>query len=1029
MACSLAAQVRTGNIYGTVVDEDGQPLPGVTVTLTGTLTAPVTAVSSARGLVRFLSLPPARDYVLKSELDGFKTAIQEGVIVEVGANVNITLTMAIGGISEEITVTAETPVVDTKKVALGMNITQEVLQSIPTARDPWVMLQLAPSVTIDRENIGGNESGHQSLFVSKGSSGRSNNAYSMDGVEISNANSPGSSPVYYDVDAYEEMNITVGGGDVTNRTGGVALNMVSKRGGNNVTLGGRYYLTDEEFQADNLTQDLLDEGVAGINQILRNRDYGFNFGFPILRDKAWFWGSYGEMDIQTTTIYGNKDDTTLTNLTAKLNLQIIPQNRFEALISGHEKYKYGGGQSSSNPEGIIQQAPKPFGVPMLKLQDEHMFGDNFFISAKYGWSDTSGGHVTVMDQDRSKLARWDVTDARYYDSFSSWNANSTNHMFTFMANYFNDNLFGASHEIKVGIDYQKHNQEPDNRGTFSGNILLRQNYNSPTVDFDGDGSPDVPNSSDFYRFEIDRSKNSKYGSEQFAAFLSDTITIGRLNLILGLRYDRQTPFMDTYDVIAVAKDHPAWTNLVNSTTINLLDTLLPGVSVPAVDTLAADGSQYNWTTWSPRLGATWDITGDGKTIVKMSLASYGDYMGTGEASSWKLGGTGGWMDMWWQDNGDGMMDFTELYWHTVGTYAPYRIFDDAGNFQGDYDNAAGTFWGGFDPANPGNTTDPYTIKEADAGSSRTLEAILTFERELLTDFSVQLNGTYRRYDNFRWWLKYFPETGVAANQSWYASAGAPPSSIPGIGDTLDAKNHDWYYQTTEATQYSPWTIVRKQPDAYNDYMGLDFVATKRLSNRWMMNASFTVQTQAQHFGDKGYNDPTNLWAREGEVYSPAFGGGSGKINAYIYTHWMLKVSGLYQLPLGFNLSGSLFARPGYIQRQYFRIVDYSLPNPKSNSAQLDMTTFGSERLPTSLLVNLRLEKMFTIGETGRIYLMADAFNLLNSSTINRRETKYHGTYYVYSDASQNRFVANPNYNRVNEILNPRVIRLGIRFQF
>ncbi len=263
----LFAQVRTGNIYGKVVDDTGAPLPGVEVTLTGALTAPLSSVTSAAGLFRFLSLPPARDYVLKATLEGFKTAIKENIIIEVGANVEIILTLEVGGLSEEVMVVAETPVVDAKKVSVGMNITQDILQSIPTARDPWVLLQLAPALVIDRENIGGNESGHQSLFVSKGASGRANNIYTMDGMDISNANSSGSSVVYYDVDAYEEMNITVGGADITNRTGGVVLNMVSKRGGNNVSLGGRFYLTDQKFQADNLSQELIDEGVAGINRL------------------------------------------------------------------------------------------------------------------------------------------------------------------------------------------------------------------------------------------------------------------------------------------------------------------------------------------------------------------------------------------------------------------------------------------------------------------------------------------------------------------------------------------------------------------------------------------------------------------------------------------------------------------------------------------------------------------------------------------------------------------------------------------
>lgn len=74
----LNGQVRTGNIFGRVVDQDGNPLPGVSVTLTGSLTAPMTTITSAEGTFRFLSLSPAKDYTIKLELTGFKTKIETG---------------------------------------------------------------------------------------------------------------------------------------------------------------------------------------------------------------------------------------------------------------------------------------------------------------------------------------------------------------------------------------------------------------------------------------------------------------------------------------------------------------------------------------------------------------------------------------------------------------------------------------------------------------------------------------------------------------------------------------------------------------------------------------------------------------------------------------------------------------------------------------------------------------------------------------------------------------------------------------
>ncbi len=160
LSISLIAQQRTGNIFGRVVDNEGNPLPGVTVTLTGTYTAPLTTVTSAEGVFRFLSLSPANDYSIKLELTGFKTKIEGNIVVAVGVNTNLTLVMEPGVIEEEITVTAVTPVVDPKKTTVSVNVTHVALQSLPTARDPWVFLRMVPGTVADREDVGGTDTGH-----------------------------------------------------------------------------------------------------------------------------------------------------------------------------------------------------------------------------------------------------------------------------------------------------------------------------------------------------------------------------------------------------------------------------------------------------------------------------------------------------------------------------------------------------------------------------------------------------------------------------------------------------------------------------------------------------------------------------------------------------------------------------------------------------------------------------------------------------------------------------------------------------
>src|SRR5512136_1862282 len=107
----LLAQERTGAISGTVTDTERNPLPGVSLTLTQTTIAPITAVSNAEGRFRFLSLFPANDYIIKCELQSFKTRAVTGVIVNVSKTSDIPIVMEQGALEEQVTVIAETPII------------------------------------------------------------------------------------------------------------------------------------------------------------------------------------------------------------------------------------------------------------------------------------------------------------------------------------------------------------------------------------------------------------------------------------------------------------------------------------------------------------------------------------------------------------------------------------------------------------------------------------------------------------------------------------------------------------------------------------------------------------------------------------------------------------------------------------------------------------------------------------------------------------------------------------------------------
>ncbi|MGB4705146.1 MAG: TonB-dependent receptor [Candidatus Saccharicenans sp.] len=1075
LVVSLGAQQRTGNLIGKVVDTEGTPLPGVTVTLTSPYFAPMTTVTTAEGIFRFLSLPPGREYSVKLELTGFKTVVQTGIVIEVGVNANMTFTMEPGGIEEQITVTAVTPVVDTKKTSVSTNVTQEILQGLPTARDPWVILQMAPAIMLDRENVGGNESGQQSNYVARGATSYNNNVWAMDGIVITDPAAIGASPSYYDFDAFEEMQISVGGNDVTVQTGGIALNMVTRRASNRVTFGGRFYLTDEKFQAKNEKKvaeikavenpNNLGNLFQGVNLIRNNKDYGFNIGFPIVKDRAWAWFSYGIQDIKTTTIYGTPDDTLVENYVGKINVQPLANNRLEVFYHSGGKKKWGRSATSENPEGLYQQGRFYFGSPILKIQDEHMIGNNLFLSLKFAYSDAGFSLTPMTDLKFEKVPIWDQTARRYYGSQANrYYVERPVYQYNFLAQYFNDNLFGTSHEFKFGVDFSKRKQYVES--VWSGNMMVYRNYRSTdkTWDRTDDGIPDPPYDQAAVKyFSYWRGYYRDQRVTGLGVYFSDTITFNRFTLILGLRYDYQIPYLNPF-VLKAMDDGPAWQTIATEQVRTALDALLPGLEIPkryhyyydpATNTIS--NQKYCWKVWSPRIGFTWDIMGDGKTLFKINLAQYGDYMGTGWADWASPSGTGGWVDFWWDDaNKNNVIEIDELYWlwrrnppEGSSFYSPYRVFDDNGNFIGNLADAAGFYWDGYDPTNPQQFGEPYTSTRKGVGSSRTSEAIVTLERELLPNFAVSLVGTYRKYDKYNWALKYWLNADGTrsypdGSETYFKDRGTPEASYYKqvgneqeiyIPDTKDAKNYHWYSATAAYQVYSPYSERQLRPNYYMDYFGIDLIFNKRLANKWMLNGSFSWQKQAQHYGEGSVLNRTNLWAYDGKPQAAYIGAASGKIDQYIYSRWMFKLAGMYQLPFDINVSATFNMREGWVQDEYFGLVDYRIPADETQSATIVMVPFGTQRLPLFYNINFRIEKMLRVGNTGRVYIMMDIFNLLNKMIENRRYQINWGTVYVYGDGqggidwTKTTFTPEITKNALNEVLNPRVARIGVRFEF
>src|ERR1700730_458275 len=281
-AGAAMAQLQSGNLYGKVSDQTGAALPGVTVTL-DTGEAPQIQVTNAQGEFRFLSLPPA-SYKIKSELQGFSPVEYPHIAINVGRNTNIEVTMN-SAVEDVITVTSESPLLDEKAIRTGATISQNELQKIPTARDPWSVLQSTPGVLIDRVNVGGNESGQQSTYTGPGAM-QAQSIWSVDGVVITDMAALGSTPSYFDFGAFEEMQISTGGSDATIATGGVVLNLVTKRGTNEYRGSARY------LQAPGSTESNTSFSASKlpINPVTGDRQTEFGSQFSNKVNKVDDWG-------------------------------------------------------------------------------------------------------------------------------------------------------------------------------------------------------------------------------------------------------------------------------------------------------------------------------------------------------------------------------------------------------------------------------------------------------------------------------------------------------------------------------------------------------------------------------------------------------------------------------------------------------------------------------------------------------------------------------------------------------------------
>jgi len=985
-AVSGFAQFQTGNIYGKVQAKDGSVLPGVTVTLTG-IGAPQTTVTDAQGNYRFLNLSPGT-YTLKADLAGYGTSTRNGVGVRVGSNSDVTLTLN-PSVSESIVVTAEAPLLDVRKAGTGANVTKVELEKVPTGRDPWAILTTVPAVQTDRINVGGSQSGQQSVYVAKGASS-TDNTWNVDGVNITDMGATGSTPLYFDFDSFEEMQATTGGSDPRIMTPGVQLNMVTKRGTNDFRGSGRYYYTPGSYQADSKIPSDAVSYLANGNHINYVRDYGAELGGPLWRDHLWGWlassenkiSNFGTLRIGAAAI---PDNIILRDKNAKLNAQITASNSAVGFYTFGDKGRNARGLSPTRlfPASWHQLGP----TKVYKLEDTQIVGSSLYLTGM--WSKVSGGFSLLGNGGSGPSAPsfFIQEDGIFNGNFYDYITDRPQKQYRLDGSKFFD-LGTMNHELKFGFGYR--DTPVTSTTTYPGPAQGYWDFADTP-----DTCPHLGLPANCGIANLTRDRQAAYGEKYRDYYLGDTILAGNLTLQVGARLDHQS----SLNLPSTAAPNPLIGTPITLPCADPTDPNCTGGNFTATLgtlTFGGDTRSLKWNTVSPRVGLTYALGADKKTLLRAAYNRYVSQMGA-TVNGASPAGYVNYMTFLGADlNHDNVIQRNELLqWYGSAYIA--------------------------DPRNP-NT--PVSTTRVDYGMTppKSDEFLLGFERELLTDFSVGATFTYRKYNDIVGYrYEKTPGSGDFYTRADFVQKGTAGGTDPSTGIVTPVVP---FYGVAAGVPLPKFAVITNLPGYSQKYDGVELTATKRMSHRWMMRANASWNNWTQNCSAEAFPNPTQYvtgvgtaGCTQGQVVQRSAGSGAFG-NVFINSRWNANVTSLYQLPLDFSVGATFTARQGYpdVLRQRFSVASGgAMYNLNGIPGRVEVITgpIGDTRMDNVYELDLRAAKDFRFFNRVGITLSADLFNALNQQTILQRQGRL-----FFSQSHQ-----------ITEIQSPRVFRFGARVSF
>jgi len=882
--------------------------------------------------------------------------------------------MRVSTLAESVTVRGETPVVDTQTVGASFNISKDLLDATPGGRDIWNMIEYkAPGVVVESPDVGGNQGGLQRSMSSRGTP-NGQNTQLLNGVNVNDPAAQGFAMSYYIPTVFENVEISTGAQDISVGTGGILINMVTKSGTNSLTGAALQTFQNKNTQTDNIDDALKAAGIRpNANENDRITNSNLQVGGPLLRNKLFYFIS-GNYQATHVSVVGfpapvpysfvptplantsDKDTTDILALEGKVTSQLNSGNRFEGYLS---KQRYDKPNRGANNVTTQESNSKELDTFLIaQLSYNRVLTNSMFVDSKISYNNT---HFPLFQKTDLQPLTDNTSGVLYRNRGVSAMMFRRRIQAVSNLHYYLPQFLGGRHEFKVGFDNGFTPEDVDNTRADDVNLTMLSTGGIPRAN-----TVQVFNSP----LHLERAVMST------ALYAQDAYSVGRLTVFGGLRWERIEGYLPAQETPS-SQYFPGGL-VFNGVSIN-------GVVQNYTVRKSFDAVRQNplYHNWGPRVSATFDVSGNGKSVLKASWGSYLDQINTGTPPNPNaaINQVYAWNDV----NGDFIFQKGNAAWDGLR-----YVGGEFGALQQTNNLAVAPF-------------------NRDVRRPRRDEVSITFDHELFPNLLVNV-GYFRTRERE---AQGQVDQNIELWDSLFTRITLTDPGRDGVLNTADDAPLTVYNQNQTGAVTSPRTI--NDDRLGNRYHGIDFTATRRYSNGWQLLAGYTYSTTKV--------DMTSL-ANPNFAFVNAAGENGRRHN--------FKASGSYDLPygilfgFGFRLNSGLpITRTWQIPSCSATVVSNCV---RQASFAINTEPRGEQLLDWLHTLDLRGGRRFRFGSQ-ELELSLDFYNVTNANTTFAvRQTTGRSSIRPAGDPTAP-VQSIASFLSPTNVLAPRVMRLNVQYRF